>query len=243
MKTGIFRAGYNVQLGESDEYIRNITVIQDRNDSHALIPFLESYHSRYQEYPSIAAADSGYGIYSNYLYCLNHRIMPAIKYPLYEREKTVKFRKQRYRSENLLQKENGKLFCPRHREFIYQRDETDKHGEFKAITQIWQCATCNRCPYAKQCKKSSGPRTVQVNVVMNDIRKETRELLDSPAGIELRQQRCIQAEGAFGIIKNDWNYDRLHRRGMNNVDNELYLVCMGYNLRKYYQKQLRKSLS
>ena len=47
--TNLFKAGYNVQLGVSDEYIMNVSVVQDRNDQNTLIPFLEKYKEMQDE--------------------------------------------------------------------------------------------------------------------------------------------------------------------------------------------------
>ena len=91
--------------------------------------------------------------------------------------------------------------------------------------------------------KSKGNRQVKINVVLDELREAARERLDSAAGRQLREQRCIQAEGTFGIIKNDWNYVRVHRHGFENVENEIYLVCIGFNLKKYHYKKLRSLLS
>ena len=52
--------------------------------------------------------------------------------------------------------------------------------------------------------------------------------------------RSIQAEGTFGIIKNDRWYRRTVRRGMKSVMMELYLVSIGHNLYKYYNKVTAK---
>lgn len=114
--------------------------------------------------------------------------------------------------------------------------------DYPCITQVWECKTCNRCPLKKDCTKAK-KRVVRINRVLDDLKAHAKELLDSEAGIQLIQQRCIQAEGTFGIIKNDWQYNRIHRRGMENVENELYLICMGFNLMKYHQKKMRMILS
>jgi len=243
MNTGVFKPGYNIQLGESDEYIRHIRVGNDRTDSRTFIPFMEGYQKRYDELPGIIVADAGYGSYDNYMWCLIHQADAYIKYQLYEKEKTAEFRKQKYRKENLLHEENGKLLCPKGREFKYQCDKISTKTTYLSIDQIWECKTCNRCPYRKSCTKAKGNRKVQINVALDELRKAAKERLDSPAGKQLREQRCIQAEGTFGIIKNDWNYVRLHRRGFENVENEIYLVCIGFNLMKYHHKKLRKLLS
>ena len=46
------------------------------------------------------------------------------------------------------------------------------------------------------------------------------------------KQRSVQAEGIFGQLKQDKEYDRLWRRGLSNVRLELYLVAIGHNIRK-----------
>ena len=60
-----------------------------------------------------------------------------------------------------------------------------------------------------------------------------RNLL-SPKGIELRINRSSQVEGVFGVIKQDMDYDRVRRRGLDNVSAECMLVCLGYNIRKLF---------
>ena len=52
------------------------------------------------------------------------------------------------------------------------------------------------------------------------------------------KNRSVQAEGAFANIKQDFEYVRLHRRGENGVAVELSVVCIGYNLRKYYNRKV-----
>ena len=49
--------------------------------------------------------------------------------------------------------------------------------------------------------------------------------------------RSIQAEGTFGIMKNDWWYKRIVRRGIKSVLLEVFLASIGHNLYKYHNKQ------
>ena len=51
--------------------------------------------------------------------------------------------------------------------------------------------------------------------------------------------RRVYSEGTFGIIKQDYGYDRLHRRGLSGVEEEITLMAIGFNLRKY-TKELKK---
>ena len=50
--------------------------------------------------------------------------------------------------------------------------------------------------------------------------------------------RSIQAEGVFGIIKWDRCYKRAFRRGMESVILEFMLIFCGFNLYKYHNKKL-----
>lgn len=51
--------------------------------------------------------------------------------------------------------------------------------------------------------------------------------------------RSVQAEGTFGIIKNDRWYKSIVRRGINSVRMEIFLVSIGHNLYKYQNKMIR----
>ena len=64
--------------------------------------------------------------------------------------------------------------------------------------------------------------------------------LGSEFGKELKKQRSIQVEGAFGVIKEDMGFTRFRRRGMKGVTMEFLLVCLGYNLKKYHMYRLRQ---
>ncbi|NLA81171.1 MAG: hypothetical protein GX853_10595 [Chloroflexi bacterium] len=52
-----------------------------------------------------------------------------------------------------------------------------------------------------------------------------RNLL-SPKGIEMRVNRSSQVEEAFGVIKQDMDCDRAHRKGLDNVSAACRLACM-----------------
>ena len=63
--------------------------------------------------------------------------------------------------------------------------------------------------------------------------------LNSTHGALLRMNRSIQAEGTFGIVKQDRQYRRIVRRSLDLVRMELFLVSIGHNLYKYHNKQLK----
>ncbi len=51
------------------------------------------------------------------------------------------------------------------------------------------------------------------------------------------------AEGVFGVLKQDYGYERLHRRGIEKTELELTLVIIGFNLNKYHNKLNRPGQS
>ena len=66
------------------------------------------------------------------------------------------------------------------------------------------------------------------------FKSEATTNLLSPKGIEMRINRSSQVEGVFGVMKQDMNYDRGRRKGLDNVSMECMLVCLGYNIRKLF---------
>ena len=68
---------------------------------------------------------------------------------------------------------------------------------------MYQCEDCSGCPYAEQCKKTDKNRTVRINRELTAMHQEVIENLESIQGALLRMNSSIQAEGTFGIMKND----------------------------------------
>ena len=48
--------------------------------------------------------------------------------------------------------------------------------------------------------------------------------------------RSIKVEGAFGVLKNDYEFQRFLLRGKTKVKLEILLLSMGYNLNKLHTK-------
>ena len=67
------------------------------------------------------------------------------------------------------------------------------------------------------------------------MKAEAERNLLSPKGIELRVNRSIQVEVAFGIEKEDYGYERLRRRGMKRVSTEVMLNALGLTIAKLFR--------
>ena len=90
-------------------------------------------------------------------------------------------------------------------------------------------------PYCRQfMKEPEGAfKVFEMNPVFQRQKQRARDLLLSVEGIEMRVNRSCQAEGGFGVLKQDMSYDRFRRIGMKQVSVEFMLTALGHNIRKY----------
>lgn len=219
MRNGQLKPGYNVQIGVTDEYILHLDIFQDRNDYQTFIPFLKGYHKSYGYHPKYPVADAGYGGLKNYQYLKGNEMELYQKYALYRKETAdQKYLNDPTRPVNFKKDDEG-----------YFYDENKEKLEF-----LWH----NKRGYDVY-EVPSSKRRVEINEELWALQKEARENLQSELGIELRIQRSIQVEGAFGVIKEAMGFRRFKRRGIQNVKFEFMLIAIGYNLAKFHNKKYR----
>ena len=229
---------YNVQVGVADEYIDVIDVNQYRSDMDCFIPLMNKFYTTYGFYPKYPVADAGYGSYNNYIFCEQQGIEKYMKFPMFKKETTdKKYHEDPFRAVNFPIGEDGIMRCPNGKNFYLQYRKNVKGNKYGRQEEVYQCEDCSDCPYAEQCKKTDKNRTVRINRELTAMHQEVIENLKSIQGALLRMNRSIQAEGTFGIMKNDRWYKRIVRRGIKSVLLEVFLVSIGHNLYKYHNKQ------
>ena len=229
---------YNVQVGIADEYIAVIDVNQYRSDMDCFIPLMNKFYTTYGFYPKYPVADAGYGSYNNYIFCGQHGMEKYMKFTMFKKETTdKKYHEDPFRAVNFPIGEGGIMRCPNGKSFYLQYRKNVKGNKYGRQEEVYQCEDCSGCPYAEQCKKTDKNRTVRINRELTAMHQEVIENLESIQGALLRMNRSIQAEGTFGIMKNDRWYKRIVRRGIKSVLLEVFLVSIGHNLYKYHNKQ------
>ena len=163
-----------------------------------------------------------------------------MKFPMFRKETTDnKYQEDPFRAVNFPIGEDGIMRCPNGKAFHLQYRKSIKGNAYGRQEEVYQCEECSGCAYAQQCKKTDKNRTVRVNRELTAMHQEVIENLKSIQGVLLRMNRSIQAEGTFGIIKNDRWYKRIVRRGMESVRLEVFLVSIGHNLYKFHNKKRR----
>lgn len=233
---------YNVQIGVADEYIAVVDVNQYRSDMDCFVPLMNKFQSIYGHYPKYPVADAGYGSYNNYIFCEQNGMEKYMKFPMFKKEtEDKKYHEDPFRAVNFPIGEDGLMRCPNGRAFHLRYRKNVKGNLYGRQEEIYECEDCSGCPFAEQCKKTDKNRTVRINHELTSMHQEVVSNLESIHGALLRMNRSIQAEGTFGIMKNDRWYRRIVRRGIDSVRLEIFLVSIGQNLYKFNNKLKRLS--
>mgnify|MGYP004456711461 CR=1 FL=1 len=100
----------------------------------------------------------------------------------------------------------------------------------------YESEDCTGCPHKERCTRAKGNKRLYISKSFLEKRQESYENILSEEGILYRMNRSIQVEGAFGVLKNDYEFQRFLLRGKTKVKLEILLLCMGYNLNKLHAK-------
>lgn len=120
-------------------------------------------------------------------------------------------------------------------EAVYIKKQKSKNGYESEVT-VYECQNCGGCPYKEKCTKAKGNKRLYVSKNFIEQRQKSYENIMSETGILYRMNRSIQVEGAFGVLKNDYNFQRFLLRGKTKVKLEILLLCFGYNINKLHSK-------
>lgn len=237
MRNAQLKPGYNIQFAVEGEYITGVDVSSERNDQLTLLPLLKRMEEKEIVYRDVTC-DAGYESEENYTYFEGSEMECYIKPQNYERSKTKKYKsnmalRENMRYDELLDEytcENGKKIKP-----VYEGKRKSKSG-FESIITYYECEDCSGCQFKKSCTRAKGNRKMQVSKRFVEQRQASLKRITSPLGTKLRINRSIQSEGAFGVIKNDYGFQRFLHRSKAKVFIEILIVAIGYNINKYHNK-------
>ena len=225
-------AAYSTQLSVSKGIICSYYVSQSRNDIKDFIPILKAFYDNYGYYPKRVCADSGYGSIDNYEFLNDNNIENYVKYFTFDGNVSGRNPDPYYlEDDDSLKCLNGNTG--------YKTTVINRHPK-TANSVFYKVEGCNSCPFKDYCKrymktKDEDYKIFEVNERLVFYKQEAFNNLLSPKGIELRVNRSSQVEGAFGVIKQDMNYERLRRISLPKVETELMLTFLGYNIRKLFR--------
>ena len=240
MRNGQLKPAYNVQVAVNSEFITGIDAFSNRTDFGTLQPFLRTmqrfHEAKYEE----VTADSGYESLDNYLFLERNGQMSFIKPSNYDQRKTKKFKKQIGRIENMsYDLEEDCFTCAEGRKLPLHRESTER-------TEDYRCEDCTNCPRRTACcraKDVNTPKELRLQKTFWEKRAESLNNITTERGILLRICRSIQAEGTFGLLKNDYGFRRFLTAGKVKIRIELFFLALGFNLKKYWMKREHNRLS
>ncbi len=108
-----------------------------------------------------------------------------------------------------------------------ERTTYSKHGLYPKEICFYGSEHCADCPLRVLYTKSRYGRKIQICHKHEEFKQEVRTNMSSDDGQSIMISRSIQAKGVFGDMKNNFDYDRLKRRGLNNAEFELLMVACG----------------
>ena len=189
-------------------------------------------------------ADAGYDSEENLAWLDRNGYLSVIKPKTYEVNKKRSYAEQIGRAENMKYDEaKNEYICAKGRRLRYIGTTTQKNSSgYMRESKVYQCSNCNYCSKRSECQRSfaeNGPtQNKRIFIAENYLRLQEKnmQLFSSTKGILLRINRSIQVEGSFGVMKEDFKYKRMLRRGKENVYKELLMLAFGFNLRKLHNR-------
>ena len=206
MRNGQLKPGYNIQVGSCNGFVVNWTTHQNRNDNGTLIAHYDRYKKFFGKLPDSTGADSGYGNQENYEYLKENHIKNYIKYPLFHKEQTKKFKLQRYNWQNMKYDEINDVFtCPEGQKlkYIFTKHNKTETG-FIQESIIYECSKCSNCSHKAECTKAKGNRRINFNKKLWKLKRVAKKNLTSDIGIQMRGKRAEYSEGIFRTNKMEY---------------------------------------
>ena len=242
MKNGQLKPGYNLQIAVEGEYIVGTDISSFRSDMLTLIPFLKKLEEENILRLMNIVTDSGYESEENYEYLAEHELNAYIKPSSYEQSKKRKYKLRYGLPENMQYDENADEYTCKNGRKLRKTGTTKVRSASGYLSEktIYECESCAECAYKENCTKAKGNKQLRISRRFSAFREQSLENILTEFGKQLRMNRSIQAEGAFGVLKQDWSFRRFLMRGKNNVMTEWTLLCTAFDIRKYASKISRK---
>ena len=251
MRNGQLKPAYNLQLAVQSEYIIGLGLFPNPTDTRTFIPFLTALESNYGKLAEHIVADAGYDSEENLDWVRSKGSTACIKPRNEDYQKSCRFKKYIGHRENMAYDADRDTYtCAKGRTlyFIKEKKQRSKTSGYERTIRIYQCENCHYCGKRKQCqptrngKTPKQDKTIQYNPYYESLLAKDSRFIHSEKGIQLRMNRSIQVEGAFGMVKGNYEYRRVRHKGTENVEKELLFMAFGFNIRKYQSRRANNRL-
>ena len=94
----------------------------------------------------------------------------------------------------------------RNHQMVFTKEKQKSKSGYKSEVTVYECEDCGGCPYKSKCTKAKGDKRLYLSKSFLEKRQEFYENILRETGIRNRMNRSIQVEGAFGVLKNDYEF-------------------------------------
>lgn len=238
MKNGQTKPGYNLQIGTENQFITDFSLFSNPTDTLTLIPFLNSFSTRYNLLPDSVVADSGYGSEENYCFMEGSSINAFVKYNWFHKEQKRSYKNNPFLVDNLYYNAKDDYYvCPmgQHMNFIGKTHKTTESG-YRTESNRYRAERCEGCPLRGGCFKGRHNRTIEVNHRLLEYKRKARERLTSEEGLKHRSKRPIEPEAVFGQMKYNMAYRRFRHFGLDKINMDFAFFAIAFNIKKMCAK-------
>lgn len=235
MRNGQLKAGYNVQISTSNQFIVNYTIHPNPTDTTTLKSHIEQHEASFGKALRAITADAGYGSEENYELLKGKGIAAYVKYNMFDKQQSEKYNsRQPFSPDKLFYNADQDYYiCPMGQQMHYIGDAKRKTSTgYESSSKRYQAKNCSNCPLNGACHKSMENRVIEVNYTLLAHKQTAYQLLNSEEGIKRRKQRCCDVEPVFGNIKQNQGFRRCMLRGKEKVAIEWGLLAIAQNIRK-----------
>lgn len=234
MRNGQLKPGYNLQITTNNQYILAYSLHHNPTDTLTLKSHLSQFIDLYNRHPEVLTADAGYGSEENYKILEDKNIEAYVKYNYFEKDHKKGNPKPSFQPDNMqYDNDTDSYQCPQGHRLIRTgtRKRTTENG-YEQQYAIYQADNCEVCPLRKQCNKSEGNKTFEVNHQLNKYKIIASALLNSEPGLYHRSRRPIDVEPVFANLKHNKGFKRFNLRGLRKVEIETGLLALAHNIKK-----------
>ena len=229
------KPSYNDGIAVENGFILDYIISDNANDAVSFVPLMEGVKENLEHAPENTTADSIFGTEQNYNYIEKNKIGNFIKYPLFHKEGSRKWRTEKIRFQDFIYDKTTDSFTCKNGarlHFVEETKEASSSGYVKTIKHYKaENGICHLCPFKAKCTTSHA-RTLQVSWEMERLKDIARKNLCSEKGITLRKRRGNEVESVFGDSKLNRNQRRYLLRGIKKVTIEAGLHYIAHNVRK-----------
>ena len=238
------RPAYNEGITVEKGFVLNYDVSDKSSDSVNFISLMDGTIENLGKMPKNAHGDAAYGNEENWSFLKEKNINNFLKYGTYRKEKSEKWRNEKFRlNDFLFNSHKDEFICKNDKRLslVDEFDETTATGYVRHMKQYRAPeGVCTHCPFRALCTKSNA-RTLDVSWNGEKLKQQARENLESDKGKELRKRRGNEIESIFGDGKMNKNKGRYLLRGLKKVSIEAGLYYMSHNIRKIQKFFIQKS--